>query len=247
MNVKLLFNLFFVCGAVLSKANANEITATKVSDNSLTFTQGEKHYTCKTQYTYLNFRYSNDGQFIIFYFPSADFKNPIKSGSANILAAYTRCMKGLKIVIKAAPKYELIIDINKNANIMVTNQFYIYKNGGNTIDGRLLSSVYHYGTSKPLYFPFSPLKSDAKYIYHSDYNGDLVGKGFDSPAPIDSIQGNAALKVNVISTDGKYIAPVGATCEPFSGDIWGVDKKKPISFDGLDSNGITEKCKGIFK
>ncbi|WP_293936354.1 hypothetical protein [Iodobacter sp.] len=234
---------------IFDYASAQALIASRTSESSLSFSEEGKSFSCKNKFKYKSFNYSNDGQFLIFYSLESDYNNPIQSGFVDLLSAYDSCSKGFKIGISPAPKYELIVDINKKSKILITKSYYLYKTGAvNNINGKWLISVWQYNNLKPLTFPFSPLKSEYKYIYHSELNSGLLNKGFASPTPMDNSEdGVSTLKVNFISDDGKYIAPVGVTCDPFAGEIWSVDRKERVSFDGVDESARALKCRELFK
>ncbi|AZN37893.1 hypothetical protein [Iodobacter ciconiae] len=234
---------------VFDYVGAENIIASRTSESSLSFSKEGKSFLCKTKFRYKNFNYSNDGQFLIFYSLEADYKNTIQSGFVDLLSAYENCSSGLKLGINPAPKYELIVDVNKKSNILITKSYYLYKTGAvNNIDGRWLISVWRYKDLQPIIFPFSPLKNEYKYIYRSELNSELLNKGFVPPTPMDNREDAVStLKVNFISDDGKYIAPVGVTCSPFLGEVWDIEIKEKVSFDGLDENTRALKCSDIFK
>lgn len=247
MNIKASFFALFILTVSLDAASASDIVAAKISDNTLSLTKGDKRLICRTQFKYKELQSSNDSQFLTFNLSYPKFKNPSISGFSDVMSAFNSCVKGEKIAIKPAPDYERIIDVNKKSNILITNEVYLYNTGGNTISMTTVARVWNYATSKEIKFPFSPSRANLKSIAKSTSDSNLSDKVFDSPTPIESLQENPKAKINVISPDGKYIAPVGVICEPFSGDIWDVEKKQPIIMDDLDSDALAVKCKEIFK
>ncbi|MBY0444855.1 MAG: hypothetical protein K2Q15_06560 [Burkholderiales bacterium] len=95
MKTKIYASLALV--TIFNYASAQNIIASRVSENSLSFSQEGKSFLCKTKFKYKSFNYSNDVQFLIFYSLETDYNNPIQSGFVDLLSAYENCSKGFKI------------------------------------------------------------------------------------------------------------------------------------------------------
>jgi hypothetical protein len=212
---------------------ANDVVAQKISDQSLLLTSNGEKSVCKTNFKYGSFRYSSDKQFLMFNLPYDKSIGTTQLGSIDLTIAYAQCKQGLSITIdKLASKYGTILDINKKGDIFVTNIYNPYETGGNTVGIQILATVRKYSNSKEIYFPFSPRKKD---------NAEqLSSKAFDT-SPLDDLEQNSSLKLNVISKNGDYVAPVGGY-----GSTWSILSKKEVCYN-FDSNKImadSEECKG---
>ncbi|MGJ7604682.1 hypothetical protein ACSFA7_10080 [Variovorax sp. LT1R20] len=225
----------------LSICFSQEISALKTSNQTLILKKRGESLNCTSKTSFESFRYSGDHRFLLFDYFDEQLKAPFFLGFVKLSDAYDRCSKNAKIKITREPAGNNILDISEAGNIYLTYQEDMYGIGGSALHPRTYVAVKSLNTSKEILFPFSVKKRDSERLIMKKL--ELIG----GPNIIDITK--IPDKVHIISKDGKYIVPLGASCsvENFHMGIWNVETRKEISakeIDDLIRKGV--RCKDMF-
>ncbi|WP_155403717.1 hypothetical protein [Variovorax paradoxus] len=224
-----------------SKCFSQEISASKTSGQTLTLKKGERSLSCTSEVLFESFRYSGDRRFLLFEYFNKQLKTPLFLGFLRLSDAYDRCNKNSKIKINREPAGDNILDISEAGKIYVTYQEDMYSIGGSALHSRTYVAVKRLDTSKEILFPFSVRREDSERSTMKKL--DLIG----GPNIIDKTK--IPEKTHIISKDGKYIVPLGISCdvEEFYKGIWNVETRKQISareIGDLLQKGV--RCEDMF-
>jgi len=202
---------------------AQEVVVLKIENQILTLGKGKESLKCSVDLQFENFRHSDDLNFLIFKHIDQKYKIPRYTNFINLSNAYTQCREKSKIRTVHESSDDNILDLSEKGQIYVTHLQDMYKTGGQTLAFRTSIAVKRLPSLKEIIFPFSIRKNDTERMSRKRMDHLPHRISYDPSAIPDVVQ--------VISKNGKFIAPAGIWCggeKPYE-DIWSVDTRRKIS------------------
>ncbi|MDQ0043116.1 hypothetical protein [Variovorax boronicumulans] len=220
---------------------SQEVVILKSESQTLTLGKGKESLRCLVDLKFESFRYSDDRHFLIFKYIDKKYEISRYTDFINLSDAYAQCHQTSKIRVVRDPAGDNILDLNAKGNIYLTHLQDMYKTGGQTLAFRTSIAVKRLPSLKEIIFPFSIRKNDTESMARKRM-GHLPHRiSYDPLTITDAVQ--------VISKNGKFIAPAGIWCEgdkPYE-DVWSVDARRKISakeIEALKRKNI--RCEDLF-